>query len=326
MDLIVVDGPNLYNVVGARLEAEAQPDRLKRYLCDWFDLDRVVFATLGEQSDPHLGIVGFHSKRPLGRGGYHLKQEETDLFWGRQGGNPNTSCKLVDIPGAHQETYSFDCKNCGLAQQHRSGSEKGVDTSITTYLLETSDRWESVCIVSKDVDFVPPVEALRRRGKRVFCAVEEAASVSALVRACQSSYHINVEFLKIDLAWHEFFAGSGALDRMVTTLEREADVEVRVQTVSRTHRKFMRNDRHFEIGVRHRGAESEAMVRKIVNSELRTLPTLAATVEWEARSSELLFLHLSGSELLQEGLRRHFSVCAGARWVQFQGSIVGSRE
>jgi hypothetical protein len=225
MDIIVVDGPNLYNVVGARLDGAAPAGRLKAYLAAWFDLDRLILATVGASHDPALGIVTFHSKRALGRGTYHLDPKETDLFWGRQGSNPNSSCELVDIPSEQQETYAFECKKCGHPQQQRSGSEKGVDTSITTYLLETAGRWQSVCIVSKDVDFVPPVRALRRHGKQVYCAVEESAPVSALVRSCQSSFPINVAFLACDFALHEFLAPEGALDRLALVLANEATIK-----------------------------------------------------------------------------------------------------
>lgn len=155
MGIIVVDGPNLYNVVGARLDGVAAAGRLKPYLAAWFDLDRLILATVGASHDPALGIVTFYSKRALGRGTYHLDTKETDLFWGRQSSNPNSSCELVDIPGEQQETYAFECKKCGHPQEQKSGSEKGVDTSITTYLLETAGRWQSVLCPKTSISFHP---------------------------------------------------------------------------------------------------------------------------------------------------------------------------
>jgi hypothetical protein len=135
MDLVVVDGPNLFNVVAARLESAGRADQLKSYLIDWFDVDRLVLATVGAVHSPALGTISFHSRRPLGRGPYRFSSPETDAFWGRQGANPNSSCLVVDIPGDQQETYPFVCKDCGCKQEASTTSEKGVDTSITTYLL-----------------------------------------------------------------------------------------------------------------------------------------------------------------------------------------------
>jgi hypothetical protein len=322
MDIIVVDGPNLYNVVGARLDGAATAGRLKAYFSAWFDLDRLILATVGASYDPSLGIVTFHSKRALGRGAYHLDVKETDLFWGRQGSNPNSSCVLVDIPGEQQETYAFKCDNCNHQQQQRSSSEKGVDTTITTYLLETSGRWQSVCIVSKDVDFVPPVLALRRHGKRVFCAVEESASVSALVRACQSSFPIDVGFLACDFALHEFLAPTGALDRIATVLSGEQPLRFRIRRVPHHHRQFLRNDRHIEIGIQHAGGSAEALrVRNLIEPELCGVPGLDALIEWDARNDEVLCLNLRGPDLLFEASIRHPGAYAGAAWLQWEGSI-----
>lgn len=199
---------------------------------------------------------------------------------------------------------------------------EGVDTAITTYLLETSSRWASVCIVSKDVDFVPPVLALRRRGKRVFCAVEDAASVSALVRVCQSSFRINTEFLACDFALYRLLVPGGGFDRVCATLSHEPGVVFGIHRHPRRHREFMRSDSHVELWLKHSGAEHEAeRVRKVVEVELDAIPEIASLRQWETRNDQLLVMDLRGSDLLYEGLDRHRNACDGSEWLNWEKPI-----
>ncbi|HEY3237575.1 MAG TPA: NYN domain-containing protein, partial [Polyangiaceae bacterium] len=199
MDLVVVDGPNLYNDVASSLLGTWSDGDLTAYLLEWFDMDRLVLATLNLEAPPKLGVVIFHSHKALGRDPYRIKQEQLDAFWGRQGTNPDASTYLVEIPGEQQETYLFKCKSCAVDNSTNTTSEKGIDTSITTYLLETADRWDSVCLFSQDVDYVPPVLALRRRGKMVFAACSRSDRATALLRACQSHFPLDLSFLLADI-------------------------------------------------------------------------------------------------------------------------------
>src|SRR5258706_8909607 len=102
MDLVVVDGPNLFNSIVTALSSNADEKTLRAYFACWFDVDRLVLATIGAMEDPQLGVVIFHSRKPIGKKSCRLEPQDADAFWGRQGTNPNTSCILVDIPGGQQ--------------------------------------------------------------------------------------------------------------------------------------------------------------------------------------------------------------------------------
>jgi hypothetical protein len=65
---------------------------------------------------------------------------------------------VVEIPG--KQTEAFECEKCG--GKLITVSEKGVDSSIISYLFETVDRWDSVFIFSRDADFAPPIRRDRR--------------------------------------------------------------------------------------------------------------------------------------------------------------------
>ena len=102
-------------------------------------------------------------------------------FWARQGSNQLSSTELVTVPGD-------------------SGSnEKGVDVAITTFMFETADHWSSVCIVSDDADFVPAIYSLKRRGKKVFCAVSPRASLQ-IVQVSTSHYKLCLPFIDADFS------------------------------------------------------------------------------------------------------------------------------
>lgn len=210
--LVVVDGPNVYNDVVRffasnrdSADAWAVPDEVvARYYREWFDIDRLVAATLGDvhEMDPwdDLGIIIFHSRKALGSdtGPGRLKGgEETPSFWARQGANPMTSCMLVDIPGAPQ------------------GPEKGIDTSIVVHLLETSERWQSAVLFSNDADYVPAVWALRNRGKKILCAGHVDDLSKPLVQACQHFLAWDVPFLRGDLALFHALQPGGPLDQLL---------------------------------------------------------------------------------------------------------------
>ena len=226
VDLVVVDGPNLYGHVATFTLRQFSKDDYplaKRYLTEWFDIDRFVAATLQLNNPPKLGTVIFHSRRAIGRhdairlsGG----NPELDSFWARQASNPDASSVVVDIPGDQQDVATFYCDTCQKECQAKSGTEKGVDSSMITYLFETAERWNSVCLFTQDVDFVPPVLALRRRGRQVFAASERGPNTSALVRSCQSFFDLDYDFLIRDIAMFRLFAAGRLLD-VLRNLELE---------------------------------------------------------------------------------------------------------
>jgi hypothetical protein len=213
--LVAVDGHNLLNDVGRHVGAADEswwtgldPDIRKMYYRDWFDIDRLVEATISRDMQPwrDLGIVVFHSNKAMGdRGKEHrFESPAQENFWARQGGNPNTATHLVEIQGAP------------------AGKDAGMDTTIVVYMFETMDRWDAAVLFTNDADFVPAVWALRRKGKRVFCAAPVGDRDSPLVRACQHFYHWNLGFLSTDRLFFTCAQKGGALDQ-VLSLQRLRD-------------------------------------------------------------------------------------------------------
>jgi hypothetical protein len=134
---------------------------------------------------------------------------------------------LVDVPGEQRETYRFDCKKCGHANEAPSRGEKGVDNAMTVYLFESASSWESACIFSRDADFVPTIWALRRNGKRMFVAAKERDRQGALARASQSFYALALDFALEDFLAFHFLRKDGVLDRMVTSFASGQEGSVR---------------------------------------------------------------------------------------------------
>jgi uncharacterized LabA/DUF88 family protein len=197
--LVVVDGPNLYNFV-VRTLSKHDREVVEPYVKNWLDFDRLLSASTAAYV-PDLGTVIFHSGKQLGSAKtMQLRDQYVLTFWARQGSNPYCSTEFVDIPGAQDDGFKGECPKCQEPVVLAEKREKGVDTSITSYLWETSDRWASACIVSGDGDFVPPARSLKRRGKRVFCAVEPGSSRKDLVQVCTSHVELITDFLRRDLA------------------------------------------------------------------------------------------------------------------------------
>jgi hypothetical protein len=216
--LVLIDGPNLFNDVDRYLSKAAKPENnvLRTYFTNWFDIDRLVQATIGDFIPGFrlggLGVVIFHSEKTIGRSSVRIVPPESDQFWGRQGGLPGMSTVLVTVPGVQQEKTT-KCPHCKEELSTELRSEKGVDTSMVTYLYEAADQWEEVFLFTNDADFVPPVQALRRRGKRVFVAAFETTSASALRRACQSFFPIPANFLDDDYALFRLLEPNGTFDQ-----------------------------------------------------------------------------------------------------------------
>jgi hypothetical protein len=220
VDLVLVDGPNLMSSVINHLLGELpnKDEQIKGYLAEWFDLDRFVNWTLRPQFPPALGTVAFHSRRALGPKRLRLNDREADCFWTRQAGNPHTSAFLVDVPGDQRETYEHTCEHCGKSNTAPSRGEKGVDNAMTVYMFESFERWDSLCIFSRDVDFVPAVWALRRRGKKVFVAAPEEDARTGLGRASQSLFGLAFHQLDADFQAFLLARKDGVLDQLIAEL------------------------------------------------------------------------------------------------------------
>jgi len=203
MSLILVDGPNLYNDVGRYLAIQEPPPR--SYFTDWFDIDRLVRATVPEidRWKNDLGIVLVHSRNKLGESGaaHHLAgAHEVDPFWARQGANPRSSSLLIEIPGSGGK------------------KEAGVDVAIVTYLFETMTSWDLAILFAADADFVPAVWSLRRKGKSILCASRDTGQRGPLVQACQDYRPWDAAFLDADAAMARALEHDGAFDKFLDAM------------------------------------------------------------------------------------------------------------
>jgi hypothetical protein len=139
--------------------------------------------------------------------------QEVVEFWARQGSAPFCSTEEVILPGSQEELLEGTCSKCDGPATFKEKREKGVDTAITSFLWETSERWHSVGIVSGDADFVPPARSLKHRGKTVFCLVEPGSARRDLVQVCTSHLELDVRFLQQDLRSLEVLRKGGNLDQ-----------------------------------------------------------------------------------------------------------------
>jgi len=300
IDLVVIDGPNVYNTVAQLLiGSDEWAARARGYFLEWFDLDRLVRHTLSMSREPRLGIVIFHSRKALGKNDYRLEQDQTDSFWIRQGANPHTSIHSIDIPGKQQTTMKGTCSRCNQEVVTYETSEKGIDTSICTYLLETVDSWQTVCIFSKDVDYVPLVWTLRRKGKRVLvCAGDRNESMSALVLASQSAHWIDREFLQREFYLYSLFCSNGIMTEIydsVTNMKQLETIRVSVglrQCVTQDSCIKYGSNEVVGIDIWHGGHKDLAEeFSGLIKGCTSRFPHLANAFEWECRAN-LLCLNL----------------------------------
>jgi uncharacterized LabA/DUF88 family protein len=89
-----------------------------------------------------------------------------------------------DCPVCHQTILS--CPHCGA---HMAGTiEKGIDTAIVTDMISLAweGAWDVAILVSSDRDFIPAVEFLTVKGRRVINAHFPPLGMD-LARACWAS-------------------------------------------------------------------------------------------------------------------------------------------
>jgi hypothetical protein len=91
LDLVVIDGPNLYNSVVRYLTRENDQATAKAYIRTCFDIDQFTAAIIRHRKEvvfftPQRGIVIFHSSHRLGsEKTVKLIDREVIEFWARQG-------------------------------------------------------------------------------------------------------------------------------------------------------------------------------------------------------------------------------------------------
>jgi hypothetical protein len=223
VDLVVVDGPNLFTAVGRRITTDfpAGSSAHAAYLEEWFDIDRLVGVTIDQVerfpgAGPAFGIVVFRSTQALGRYPYGIADRfHVEEFWGRQARLPNTREILVQIPDCDVEVYT--CRACGAAIPDEQ-RDRAIDASMMCYLLESVQRWLSVCLFATDADFVPLVQALRRRDRCVFVAADDPGRADVLLRAAHSLLCWPHAFLVQDRQWFELARKGGAIAELAAAV------------------------------------------------------------------------------------------------------------
>ncbi len=291
--LVVVDGHNLLNDVGRCLSEEAaagasqNADVRHRYFRDWFDIDRLVEATVAERLVPErdLGIVVFHSRNEPGTGDWKMKAPTESIeFWARQGSNDNTSTRLISVEGI-------------------GGKKDGaVDVGIVVYLFETSARWDSVILFAHDSDYVPAVWSLRSQGKRVFCAARVSDRASPIVQACQHFYPWNVDFLRADRGLFQTLQPGGELDVFLQYQQvaaRSPRVGRGLNIVPSTSSFGANDENTLNELLRPAGVLRASLVNLSIGHGITTCLGVAPIVS---------------SQLIQRGLERHIDLFAGAHW------------
>lgn len=141
-----------------------------------------------------------HSSKSLGKSTHRLDGAAVRSFWARQAGNYDTSDVIVDVPADQREVYEFTCSSCATPNGCTVSGEKGVDSAMIVHMFETSARWDSLAIFSRDVDFAPAVIALRRRGKQVYSVGEPGDAQGGLGRAAQSFFTLPLSAVLQDFA------------------------------------------------------------------------------------------------------------------------------
>jgi uncharacterized LabA/DUF88 family protein len=316
-DLVVVDGPNLYNIVSRALGAFDYALR-KEYVGRWLDFDRLIVASQPAENPP-LGTVFFHSGRHLGsKKTVRLEDREVVEFWARQGSNPYCSTEAVVLPGTQEDLIQSTCEACGALGQSREVREKGVDTAITSFMWETFDRWKSICIVSGDADFVPPARSLKRRGKRVFCLVEPGSNMRDLVQVCTSHVPVDLAFVRADIGALQMLRKNGPLDQNLAALRAQArDPGPGRQALSMAAADFRPALSVKEIEEDKIGPLEQELKASLAKQGWDCWPE-----KWLVRNEqsiyELRFVLFPKSEgadgVLLNGIRRHRDVVASAEW------------
>ena len=221
MDLVLIDGPNVFNSLARHLAAKGGDNAgfLREYFLEWFDFDRLVLKAIGDQTPPALGIAIFHSSKALSRGATRLEGDDCRRFWARQAGNYDTSDMIIDIPADQREVYEFECSKCAEKNCTQVAGEKGVDSAMIVHMFETAASWQTLAIFSRDADFAPAVSALRRRGKQVFAVGEAGDQETALGRASQSFFTLPLDAVVQDFGAFLLCRSGGVLDQWRAEVE-----------------------------------------------------------------------------------------------------------
>lgn len=308
-DLVVVDGPNLYNRIAESLPEPApglDDDRVT-YLASWFDIDRLLAAALSASSwPPPHGVALVHSDHPLGRTPLRLDQKQTAAFWSRQARLPG--CRDVPVRFLREELEEFEtkCEQCGHHQRHIAvRGEKGVDAAAIATLYEKMHHWRSAVLAANDVDYAPVLDSLHRMGRVVSVLGRRTTDGSALERRGHEFHEIPEGWLLMDLAAFRCFRADGALDRLLVLL-RKRGFKCGCRSVPDIERERVGTRHDFELMVSHEEGERDGVLDLVVQA--LSFPRLFT----QKRNPELTVFVFDGGRPIFGGVHRRAD--DGAAW------------
>ena len=200
--VIFIDGNNWYYALGRSGVRSSGPDyrRLARKLVRARQLRRVRYD-MGRVWEPLSRVRG---QQKFLKG---LRQQEVDIFLGNSRRSPE-GVREREAKAALLRTFETQASEvpgnllrvlreyCASDSDSRLFVEKQVDTMIAVDLVEPAyrDEYDVAYLLSADSDFVPPVEAVCRPGKRVFVVGP---------RPPYESGQVATRYLPVSPAWFE---------------------------------------------------------------------------------------------------------------------------
>jgi uncharacterized LabA/DUF88 family protein len=103
-------------------------------------------------------------------------------------------------PRCHACFQAIDsCPVPGCGGSVRGTIEKGIDTAIVTDMIRLAweDAWELAVLVSADADFVPAVDLLNRKGRKVIHAGFPPKGVD-LARHCWAAFDLTEQLQEVE--------------------------------------------------------------------------------------------------------------------------------
>lgn len=207
IDIVVVDGPNLFNRVADVLTPLGND--VGDYLRDWFDFDRMISAALPRDAPwpPRSGVSLVRSPKGLGRSKTRI--EDVDAFWARQASAIGCRDVNVRLTGTEREV---SCQECGHLVE--PPGEKGVDAMVITTLFERMASWNRALLAASDSDYSPVIESLHRLGKPISVLGRFAGPKAALVRQSHEFVQLPEQWLATDVEAYRWFRPGGELSML----------------------------------------------------------------------------------------------------------------
>jgi uncharacterized LabA/DUF88 family protein len=158
---------------------------------DWKALSPILIAEASSILRTPLQFEGtnvylsYNPKTAKGKNLHHWSLNVLDRFPGiRVIAKERKAKRAPTCPNCHQRVSQ--CPHC--SGQMIGTVEKGIDTAIVTDMISLAweDAWEVAILVSSDPDFIPVVEFLTNKGRRVINAYFPPKGMH-LARTCWAS-------------------------------------------------------------------------------------------------------------------------------------------